>query len=43
MRNGHVTLEGVVANEGDKNLIAVRAKGVPNMFSATGNLQVEGQ
>jgi len=39
--NGHVTLEGVVANQGDKNLINVRANGVPNVFSVTNNLQVE--
>src|SRR3954462_5537072 len=32
VRNGQVTLEGVVANEGDKNLINVRANGVPNVF-----------
>ncbi len=38
--NGHVTLEGVVANEFDKNLIGVRANSVPNVFSVTNNLQV---
>jgi len=42
VKNGHVTLEGVVSNEGDKNLINVRANGVPNVFSVTNNLQVEG-
>jgi hyperosmotically inducible periplasmic protein len=42
VKNGHVTLEGVVANEGDKNLINIRANGVPNVFSVTNNLQVEG-
>jgi hyperosmotically inducible protein len=41
VRNGHVTLEGVVANQGDKDLINVRANGVPNVFSVTNNLQVE--
>lgn len=41
--NGHVTLEGVVANQFDKNLIAVRAKSVPNVFSVTDNLMVEPQ
>ncbi len=40
--NGHVTLEGVVANQGDKNLINVRANSVPNVFSVTNDLQVEG-
>ena len=39
--NGHLTLEGVVANQGDKNLIGIRANGVPNVFSVTNNLQVE--
>jgi hyperosmotically inducible protein len=41
VKNGDVTLEGVVANEGDKNLINVRANGVPNVFKVTNNLQVE--
>ena len=43
VENGHVTLEGVVANEGDKNLIGIRANGVPGVFSVTNNLVVEGQ
>ncbi len=38
--NGHVTLEGAVANEADKNLIGIRANSVPNVFSVTNNLQV---
>ena len=41
VKNGHVTLEGVVANEADKNLIGIRAKGVSNVFSVTNNLRVE--
>ena len=41
VENGHVTLEGVVANTFDKNLINVRANGVPNVFSVTNNLMVE--
>jgi hyperosmotically inducible protein len=41
VKNGDVTLEGVVANEFDKNLINVRANGVPNVFHVTNNLQVE--
>lgn len=40
VKNGHVTLEGVVDNETDKNLAEVRAKGVPGIFSVTNNLQV---
>ena len=38
--NGHVTLEGVVDNETDKNLAGVRANGVHGVFSVTNNLQV---
>ena len=41
VENGHVTLEGVVANQADKNLINIRANSVPNVFSVTNNLQVE--
>jgi hyperosmotically inducible protein len=41
VKNGHVTLDGVVANEGDKEAANIRAKSVPNVFSVTDNLQVE--
>jgi hyperosmotically inducible protein len=41
VKNGHVTLEGVVDNEGDKNLAGVRANGVPGIFSVDNNLRVE--
>jgi hyperosmotically inducible protein len=41
VKNGKVTLEGVVANKGDKDLIGIRANGVPNVFAVTNNLQVE--
>jgi hyperosmotically inducible protein len=40
VKNGNVTLEGVVDNEGDKNLAGMRARGVPGAFSATNNLVV---
>ncbi len=40
VKNGHVTLEGVVDNDGDKNFANVRANGVPGVFSVTNNLQV---
>lgn len=40
VKNGHVTLEGVVDSEGDKNLAGIRANGVSNVFSVTNNLQV---
>jgi hyperosmotically inducible protein len=39
--NGNVTLEGVVATEGDKNIANITAKGVPDVFSVTNNLSVE--
>lgn len=42
VENGHVTLEGVVANQMDKNLVNLRANAVPNIFSVTNNLKVEG-
>jgi hyperosmotically inducible protein len=41
VKNGHVTLDGVVLNEGDKNLAGIRANGVPGVFSVTNNLQIE--
>ncbi len=40
VNNGHVTLEGVVDSEADKNLANIRANGVPNVFSVTNNLVV---
>ena len=41
VKNGHVTLEGVVANEMDKNIAGIRANSVPGVFSVTNDLQVE--
>lgn len=38
--NGRVTLDGVVDNDSDKNLIGTRANTVPGVFSVTNNLQV---
>jgi len=40
VKNGNVTLEGVVDNETDKNLAGMRARGVPGTFSVTNNLVV---
>jgi hyperosmotically inducible protein len=40
VKGGHVTLEGVVDNETDKNLAGIRANGVSGTFSVTNNLQV---
>lgn len=41
MKNGHVTLEGVVDNDGDKNIAGMRANGVSGVFSVDNNLRVE--
>jgi hyperosmotically inducible protein len=40
VKNGHVTLEGVVDSEADKNTAGLRANGVPGIFSVKNNLQV---
>jgi hyperosmotically inducible protein len=42
VKNGNVTLEGVVDNETDKNTANLRANGVPNVFSVKNNLVVAG-
>ena len=41
VKGGHVTLEGVVANQVDKELVYMRANGVPGVFSVTNNLRVQ--
>ncbi len=41
VRNGNVTLEGVVANEAQKNVAYLEANGVSGAFSVTNNLRVE--
>ncbi|HEV7218565.1 MAG: BON domain-containing protein [Terriglobales bacterium] len=41
VKNGHVTLVGVVARQMDKQLAEIQAKSVPNVFSVTDELQVE--
>ena len=38
VKNGRVTLEGVVDSEADKNLAGLRANGVPNVFDVKNNL-----
>ncbi|HZP63297.1 MAG TPA: BON domain-containing protein [Terriglobales bacterium] len=40
VKNGHVTLEGVVDSEADKNIAGIRASSVPGIFSVTNNLVV---
>jgi hyperosmotically inducible protein len=41
MENGKVTLEGVVATQGDKDMAGIRANGVSGVFSVVNNLRVE--
>jgi hyperosmotically inducible protein len=41
VKNGRVTLEGVVDSEADKNLAGIRANSVPGIFQVTNNLRVE--
>jgi hyperosmotically inducible protein len=41
VKNGNVTLEGVVANQGDKDVAGIAANGVPGVFSVKNNLMVE--
>jgi osmotically-inducible protein OsmY len=41
VKNGRVRLEGVVANEADKNIAGIRANSVPNVFAVENALVVE--
>jgi len=41
VKNGHVTLEGVVARAMDKQIAGMQANQVSGVFSVTNNLQVE--
>lgn len=41
VENGNITLEGVVANESDRELAYMKALGVPGTFSVTNHLRVE--
>jgi hyperosmotically inducible protein len=41
VKSGHVTLDGVVDTDADKNLAGLRANGVPGIFSVTNNLRVD--
>lgn len=41
VKNGHVTLEGVVDSQRDKDVAGIRANGVPGVFSVENNLKVE--
>ncbi len=41
VKNGHVTLTGVVSSQADRNIAFLRANGVPGVFSVKNDLQVE--
>jgi hyperosmotically inducible periplasmic protein len=41
VKNGHVTLEGVVDNQSDKDLANTKANGVPGVFSVDNRLTVQ--
>ena len=41
VKNGNVTLGGVVTNEGDKNIANIQASGTSGVFKVTNNLMVE--
>lgn len=41
VNGGRVTLEGMVSSQSDKDIVSVRAKGVPGVFSVTNNLGVD--
>ena len=43
VNRGHMTLEGVVANEGDRRLAYILANSVPGVFSVTNNLRAESE
>jgi hyperosmotically inducible protein len=43
VKNGHITLEGVVARQMDKQIAGVQANSVPGAFSVANNLVVEEQ
>jgi hyperosmotically inducible protein len=41
VKNGHVTLVGVVDNEMDREIAFIQADGVPGVFSVTNKLRVD--
>ncbi len=41
VKNGHVTLEGVVMNQMDKTMAGIFANSVSGVFSVTNNLQID--
>lgn len=43
VKNGNVTLKGVVANKTDSNVANIKASGVPGVFSVRNELRVENE
>src|SRR5262249_16924742 len=41
VKNGSVTLEGVVGNKADSDMANLKANGVPGVFGVSNNLQLE--
>ena len=41
VKNGHVSLKGIVANQGDSDLAYMVARHVPNVFEVKNELQIE--
>ncbi len=43
VRNGRLTLKGVVATQGDSNFATIKARGVPGLFDVRNELRVENE
>jgi hyperosmotically inducible periplasmic protein len=43
IKNGRLTLKGVVATESDSNLANLKARGVPGLFDVRNELRVENE
>jgi hyperosmotically inducible protein len=41
VKNGHVTLEGAVTRQGDRNIANIQANTVPGVFSVRNNLRID--
>jgi osmotically-inducible protein OsmY len=41
VKNGNVTLDGVVSNDADRDMANIRANGVPGVFSVTNKLTID--
>lgn len=43
VKNGNLVLEGVVANEGDKNIANIQARSVPGIFNVVNHLHTDAE